>query len=49
MRCDFSESRGDGTYSLLCSLFIPSGSGLATVEFSHLALRLPAVRRVPAP
>ena len=34
MRCDFSASRGDGTYSLLCSLFIPSGSGLATVEFA---------------
>jgi hypothetical protein len=33
MLCNFSQFRGDGTYSLLAALFIPSGSGLATVEF----------------
>ena len=29
----FSQFRGDGSYGFLGALFIPSGSGLATVEF----------------
>ena len=33
MQCSLSQSPGDGSYSLLAVLFIPSGSGLATVEF----------------
>jgi hypothetical protein len=32
---DFSQFRGDGTYGFLAALFIPSGSGLASVEFRH--------------
>jgi hypothetical protein len=30
---DFSRVGGEGTYGFLAALFIPSGSGLATVEF----------------
>ena len=33
MQCNVSQFKGDGSYSLLAVLFIPSGSGLATVEF----------------
>ena len=33
MTCTFSKFLGNGTYSLTASLFIPSGSGLATVSF----------------
>jgi hypothetical protein len=33
MLCNFSQFRGDGTYSLIAALFIPSNAGLATVEF----------------
>jgi hypothetical protein len=33
MQCNFSQFRGDGTYSLLAVLYIPSGSGLATLQF----------------
>jgi hypothetical protein len=33
MECDFSQSGGDGSYGFLAVLFIPTGSGLATVEF----------------
>jgi hypothetical protein len=33
MPCTFAKFEGDGTYSLLVAMFIPSGSGLATVEF----------------
>jgi hypothetical protein len=33
MQCNLSQSPQDGTYSLLAVLYIPSGSGLATVEF----------------
>jgi hypothetical protein len=34
MLCHLRPLRGDGTYSLLAVLYIPSGSGLATVEFA---------------
>lgn len=34
MLCHLTPLRGDGTYSLLAVLYIPSGSGLATVEFA---------------
>jgi hypothetical protein len=37
MQCNFSQFQGDGSYSLLAVLFIPSGSGLATVEFDTFA------------
>jgi hypothetical protein len=33
MFCNFSAVKGPGTYSLAAAMFIPSGSGLATVEF----------------
>jgi hypothetical protein len=33
MQCDFSQFQKDGSYSFAAVLFIPSGSGLATVEF----------------
>jgi hypothetical protein len=33
MLCNFSAVKGPGTYSLAAAMFIPSGSGLATVEF----------------
>ena len=33
MTCTFSKFLGNGSYSLTASLFIPSGSGLATVSF----------------
>lgn len=33
LQCDFSQGPQNGTYSLLAVLLIPSGSGLATVEF----------------
>jgi hypothetical protein len=33
MQCNFSQFKGDGSYGLLAVLFLPSGSGLATVEF----------------
>lgn len=39
MMCHLTPFRGEGSYSLLAVLYIPSGSGLATVEFatgSHL-------------
>jgi hypothetical protein len=29
----FNQFRGDGTYGLLCVLFIPTGAGVATVQF----------------
>jgi hypothetical protein len=41
MLCNFSQFRGDGTYTLLASLFIPSGSGLATVEFDTSPISSP--------
>jgi hypothetical protein len=37
MLCNFSQFRGDGTYSLIAVLFIPSNAGLATVEFDTSA------------
>jgi hypothetical protein len=33
MLCNFSQFRGDGTYTLIAALFIPSNAGPATVEF----------------
>jgi hypothetical protein len=33
MQGNFSKAAGDGTYTMLAALFIPGGSGLATVEF----------------
>jgi hypothetical protein len=33
MQCNFSQPPQGGSYSLLAVLFIPSGAGLATVEF----------------
>jgi hypothetical protein len=33
MLCNFSAVKGAGTYTLAAAMFIPSGSGLATVEF----------------
>ncbi len=33
MQCNLSQFQQDGSYSLVAVLFIPSGSGLATVEF----------------
>jgi hypothetical protein len=37
MQCNFSQPPQDGSYSLVAVLFIPSGSGLATVEFDTSA------------
>lgn len=42
MQCDLSQFQGDGSYTLLASLFIPSGSGLATVEFETSAQASPS-------
>jgi hypothetical protein len=42
MHCNLSASRGDGSYSVLAVLFIPSGSGLATVEFATARQAAPA-------
>ncbi|HSI61387.1 MAG TPA: hypothetical protein VLA16_27760 [Ideonella sp.] len=39
--CKFSEVKGDGTYTLLAAMFIPSGAGLATVEFDTAAVASP--------
>jgi hypothetical protein len=39
---DFSQFRGDGTYGFLAALFIPSGSGLASVEFDTTPAGSPA-------
>jgi hypothetical protein len=33
MQCNFAKFQQDGTYSMLAVMFIPSSSGLATVEF----------------
>lgn len=33
MRCNLSQFKGDGTYGLLAVLFIPSGTGVATIQF----------------
>ncbi len=33
MLCNFSSLQGPGTYTLVAAVFIPGGSGLATVEF----------------
>lgn len=33
MQCNFAKFQQDGTYSMLAVMFIPSNSGLATVEF----------------
>src|SRR5215469_11918482 len=33
MQCVFSQFRGDGTYTFATTLYIPSGSGLATIQF----------------
>lgn len=33
MLCNFSSVQGPGTYSLVAAAFIPTGSGLATIEF----------------
>jgi hypothetical protein len=33
MQCNFSALRGPGTYTLAAAMFIPKGSGLATIEF----------------
>lgn len=33
MQCNFSQFQPNGSYTLTAELFIPSGSGLATVEF----------------
>lgn len=33
MLCNFAALKGEGTYGLLAVMYIPSGSGLATVEF----------------
>lgn len=41
MLCNFSQSRGAGTYTLLAALFIPTGSGAATVEFDTGPTALP--------
>jgi hypothetical protein len=37
MQCNLSQFEQDGSYSLAVVLFIPSGSGLATVEFDTSA------------
>ncbi|HWZ97291.1 MAG TPA: hypothetical protein VN025_05980 [Candidatus Dormibacteraeota bacterium] len=37
MQCNLAQSPQDGTYGLLAVLYIPSGSGLATVEFDTSA------------
>jgi hypothetical protein len=37
-----SKTPGVGSYGFLCALFIPSGSGLATVEFATAAFGAPA-------
>lgn len=41
MQCNLSQPPQDGSYSLLAVLFIPSGSGLATVEFDTSAQASP--------
>jgi hypothetical protein len=41
MLCNFSQFRGEGSYSLVASLFIPSNVGLATVEFDTAAQGAP--------
>jgi hypothetical protein len=33
MQGNFAKTYADGSYGFLCALFIPSGSGLASVEF----------------
>jgi hypothetical protein len=40
MLCNFSQLPGYGTYSLLAALYIPSGSGLATIEFDNTAYQI---------
>jgi hypothetical protein len=42
MQCSLSQFKGDGSYSLLAVLFIPSGSGLATVEFETFGQASPS-------
>jgi hypothetical protein len=37
MQCNLSQFQQDGSYSLLAVLYVPSGSGLATVEFDTSA------------
>jgi hypothetical protein len=33
MQCNFSDFRGDGNYTFSATLFIPTGSGIATIQF----------------
>lgn len=35
LQCNFSEFKGQGTYTLSCLLFIPSGAGVATIQFEE--------------
>jgi hypothetical protein len=46
MQCNFSRSPQDGTYSLLAVLYIPSGSGLATVQFNSSAQSSPPSQEI---
>lgn len=38
MQCNLTGPSGQGSYSMLAALFIPTGSGLATVEFASANL-----------
>jgi hypothetical protein len=42
MLCNFSQFRGEGTYSLIAALFIPRSAGLATVEFDTTPMGQPS-------
>jgi hypothetical protein len=42
MQGNFANASGDGTYTMLAAIFIPSGSGLATVEFDTSPSASPA-------
>jgi hypothetical protein len=42
LQCDFSQGPQNGTYGLLAVMLIPSGSGLATVEFDTSTRANPA-------
>ncbi len=33
LRGDFAQARGEGSYSFLAALFIPSGTGVVTLQF----------------
>ena len=46
MQCNFSQPPRDGTYSLLAVLYIPTGSGLATVQFNTSAQSSPPSQEI---